>query len=209
MAKRIRPAGRLGKPRSCRILLANGNLQHIVKYAAPTHRLVREIARAFPSLTGGMDAGTRGVEAANVGTRVGYLQGTRFTEVCHRLQRSATWLTKRIRRFRAEGWAGLAARPRWPHRFRTPTPAVLVARIVAVRRELEAHQTRPTRFRGVGAAEIQELLRLEQRDLPSVSTIERVLRRHHVRPKRARRRGGVQPYPHPRARPPAICSRPT
>ena len=131
-----------------------------------------------------------------------YRQGVGFTEICRRLRRSETWLAKWIRRFRREGWSGLVDRPRRPHQFRATTPDAVVTRILALRRELEAHHTRRTRFRGVGAAEIQELLRLERRPLPSVSTIERVLRRHHVRPHRTRRHGGAQPYPHPRARQP-------
>lgn len=131
-----------------------------------------------------------------------YGQGTRFTEICRRLRKSDAWLSKWIRRFRTGGWAGLASRSRRPHRVRAPTPPGLVARILALRRELEAHRTRRTRFRGVGAAELQELLHTERHRVPSISTIERVLRRHQIRPHRARRRAGAQPYPHPRARRP-------
>jgi hypothetical protein len=54
----------------------------------------------------------------------------------------------------------------------------------------------------VGANEIQDLLQLKRRHVPSLSTIERILRRHQVQPQRARRHGGGQPYPWPRARRP-------
>jgi len=129
-----------------------------------------------------------------------YEQGTPFTAICERLRRSRRWLAKWLRRFRQGGWASLADRSRRPHQVRCPTPAALARRILMLRHELEAHRTRRTRFRGVGAAEIQELLRLEGlRHPPGVSTIERVLRRHHVRPHRAHRYRRAQPYPHPRA----------
>ena len=128
-----------------------------------------------------------------------YQQGTPFTAICQRLQRSHRWLAKWLRRFQTAGWTALVDRSRRPRRFRAATPPVSGQRILALRAELERHRTRRTRFRGVGASEIQELLQLERRQVPSLSTIERVLRRHHVRPQRARRHGGGQAYPWPRA----------
>lgn len=128
-----------------------------------------------------------------------YEHGTATTAICQQLQRSRRWLAKWLHRFRTGGWNGLAEQSRRPHRFRQWTPAHVMARILALRQELETHRTRRTRFRGVGASEIQELLQLEQRRVPSISTIERVLRRHQVRPHRAQRHGGGQPYPWPRA----------
>ena len=128
-----------------------------------------------------------------------YQHGTRFTTICQRLGRSHQWLSRWLRRFRTGGRAALGDRSRRPHHVRAETPQAFVQRILAIRVELEQHRTRRTRFRGVGASEIQELLELEGRRVPSLSTIERVLRRHHVRPQRAKRHGGGQPYPWPRA----------
>jgi transposase len=128
-----------------------------------------------------------------------YRHDTPFTAICRRLQRSHRWLSKWLKRFHQGGRAALVERSRRPQRLRAPTPVTLVARILALRRELETHRTRRTRFRGVGANEVQELLQLERRRVPSLSTIERILRRHHVQPQRARRQGGGQPYPWPRA----------
>lgn len=126
-------------------------------------------------------------------------RGTPFTAICQRLQRSHRWLSKWLKRFQGGGRAALVDCSRRPHRLRAGTPLALVQRIVALRHELEIHRTRRTRFRGVGANEIQDVLQLERRRVPSLSTIERILRRHHVRPQRARRHGGGQPYPWPRA----------
>ena len=128
-----------------------------------------------------------------------YEHGTAVAAICQRLRRSRQWCAKWLRRFRAGGWGALADRSRRPRHVRAPTPQRLIQRILALRVELEHHRTRRTRFRGVGASEIQDLLQLERRRVPGLSTIERVLRRHHVRPRRAQRHGGGQPYPWPRA----------
>lgn len=128
-----------------------------------------------------------------------YQHGTPFTTICQRLGRSRQWLSRWLRRFRTGGWAELVDRSRRPHHVRAATSQASVQRILAIRVELEQHRTRRSRFRGVGASEIQELLQLERRRVSSLSTIERVLRRYHVRPQRARRHGGGQPYPWPRA----------
>ncbi len=125
-------------------------------------------------------------------------RGLGFAKICRRLSRSKGWLSKWLRRFAADGHAGLHDHSRRPRRIRSATPAHVVARILALRVELERHRTRRTRYRGVGALEIQELLRLERRRVPSLSTIGRLLRRHHVPRQRARREGGSPPYPTPR-----------
>ncbi len=128
-----------------------------------------------------------------------YRKGVRFTEICQRLSRSEPWLAKWIHRFKSDGAAGLVDRSRRPHRCRARISAAMIGNILALRRELEQHRTQRTRFRGVGASDIQDVLQLKHQRVPGLSTIERVLRRHHVRPQRARRHGGGQPYPWPRA----------
>ena len=126
-------------------------------------------------------------------------KGISFTTICRRLRRSKGWLSKWLHRFLTNGWTGLRGRSRRPRCVRAAAPLRVVQRILAIRAELEARRTRRTRFRGVGALEIQELLRQERRRVVSLSTIERILRRHRVPPWRARRQGGGQPYPTPRA----------
>ena len=127
-------------------------------------------------------------------------EGVSYTTICARLGRSRPWLAKWLARFKAEGWAGLRSRSRRPHRVRRPLPGKLTARIVALRSELEAQQTLRSRYRGVGAIEIQELLRVERRrPLPSLRTIERVLHGHGCGRRPRSRPGGSAPYPAPRA----------
>jgi len=126
--------------------------------------------------------------------------GVPFSEICRRLRRSRGWLSKWLHRFRSSRWAGLRTQSRRPRRIPRRSSRAVVARIVGLRAELEAHRTRRTRYRGVGAAEIQDLLRAERRTrVPSLSTIERVLRREGVGRAPRRRHGSGQPYPRPRA----------
>ena len=83
-------------------------------------------------------------------------------------------------------------------------PRHVVAAILELREELEAHRTRRSRFSGIGAEAIRlELERCHLRPLPSVRTIERMLQRHgYPRKVGLRRHGGGEPYPAPRARDP-------
>lgn len=129
-----------------------------------------------------------------------YRSGVPYTTICARLRRSRPWLAKWVARFKAQGWPGLTSRSRRPQRLRCCLPPPVAARIVALRSELEAHQTRRSRYRGVGALEIQELLRTERRrPLPSLRTIERVLCAHGCGRRRRAHPGGSPPYPAPRA----------
>lgn len=104
-----------------------------------------------------------------------YRQGVPFGNICDRIGRSATWLAKWISRFEAERWSGLQDRSRRPHRLRAVTPDAIVRRVLALRSELEA---RHARNGGVGAGAIQRKLQREVSSVPSISTIERILRRY-------------------------------
>lgn len=127
-------------------------------------------------------------------------QGVSYTTICRRLHRSRPWLAKWVKRARADPERGLEDRTRRPKRIRRCVSSKLVKRIVALRKELEAHGTRRSRYRGIGAMEIQELLRQERRRrLPSVSSIERVLRAHGCPRAGTRTTGSRQPYPRLRA----------
>jgi transposase len=129
-------------------------------------------------------------------------EGLGFEVILQRLGRGRSWLSKWLRRYREEGWAGLRSRSRAPQRQPRRTPERVVARVAEIREELEQSQTRRSRFAGVGAEVVQlELQRRRIHPLPSLSTIERILRQHGY-PKRVarRRKGGSEPYPTPRIR---------
>jgi transposase len=104
-----------------------------------------------------------------------YLRDVPFTEICLRLDRHSSWLTKWLKRFREEGWDGLHERSRRPHRFRAQTSPRVVDEVLAIRSTLESFQDRDV---AIGAAAIQRILRRRHRRVPSVSTIERILRRN-------------------------------
>jgi transposase len=103
-----------------------------------------------------------------------YLRGMRFTEICDRLDRHSTWLSKWLKRYREGGWEGLRDRSRRPHRVRAQTPDAIVSEILALRRLLESFHDREV---AVGAEAIRRVLLERHGDAPSISTIERVLRR--------------------------------
>jgi len=132
-------------------------------------------------------------------------QGVSFAQVLARLGRGRVWLAKWLRRFRESGWAGLKTQSRAPKRRPQSLPARVVAKVLALRVELQAHRTRASRFAGIGAEAIRlELERRRVRPLPGLRTIERILKQHGLSGRKtALRKGGGEPYPAPRARDPA------
>jgi transposase InsO family protein len=100
----------------------------------------------------------------------------------HGVHRS--WLYKLLRRYRAQGEAGLAPRSRRPHRSPTALPPEVTQEIVRLRADLLAQGL------DAGALTIQWHLERRLGRAPSVSSIVRVLRR----------RGLVVPQPHKRPR---------
>lgn len=128
--------------------------------------------------------------------------GVGFGVILVRLGRARSWLARWLRRYREEGWGGLRSRSRTPKRQSRRTPERVVSRVVEIRETLEQSRTRRARFAGIGAEVVHLELRHQRvRPLPSLSTIERILRRHGYPKRRPRRRkGGGEPYPAPRAR---------
>lgn len=130
-----------------------------------------------------------------------YEQGIPFTEIIRRLGRSREWLAKWLRRFREFGWAGLRDRSRAPHTRPRRLPKGVEQEILHWRQRLEQRTHRAWRFAGVGAEVIRDALhRHSVVPPPSISTIERVLRRHGY-PQRTPRQPArpTEPYPAPRA----------
>src|SRR5688572_28205502 len=104
-----------------------------------------------------------------------YTRGMRFSEICERLDRHSTWLAKWVKRYREEGRDGLRDRSRRPYRFRAQTAERMINEILVLRESLERF---PIHRIGIGATAIRRLLLRRHRRVPSVSTIERILRRH-------------------------------
>ena len=99
------------------------------------------------------------------------LEGRSAREVATAHGISKSWIYELIRRYRAGGYEALEPRSRRPRSCKHETPPEVVAAIVGLRGELEAQG------HDAGAETIAYHLAQRQRDIPSLSTIWRVLRR--------------------------------
>jgi transposase len=112
------------------------------------------------------------------------LEGRSVSELAraHGVHRS--WIYKLLGRYRAGGLQALEARSRRPRSCKHETPRAIVEAIIELRHELEAQGY------DAGAETIAYHLAERHKDVPSVSTIWRILRReglvlpeHHKRPR--------------------------
>jgi transposase InsO family protein len=110
------------------------------------------------------------------------LEGRSAREVARAHGISNTWIYELISRFKAGGYEALEPRSRRPHACKHETPREVVEAIVALRRELE------TQGHDAGAETIAYHLSQDIGDIPSLSTIWRILRREGlVVPQRQKR----------------------
>lgn len=112
------------------------------------------------------------------------LEGRSAREVARAHGISKTWIYELIKRYRAGGYQALEPRSRRPRSCRHETPREIVSAIVQLRRELESQG------HDAGAETIAYHLSLCQDigDIPSLSTIWRILRREGlVEPQRQKR----------------------
>jgi transposase InsO family protein len=99
------------------------------------------------------------------------LEGRSAREVARAHGISKTWIYELIRRYRAGGYEALEPRSRCPRSCKHQTPPYLVHAIKKLRAELEAQG------HDAGAETIAYHLARIHKDIPSVSTIWRILRR--------------------------------
>ena len=130
-----------------------------------------------------------------------YNKGIGFNEVLQRVQRSKGWLFKWLGRFKDQGMDGLRDKSRAPKRIRRSTPQHMVQKVLSIREELESHKTRRSAFSGIGAEAIHwELERRRFNNIPSISTISRILLNHgKTRKDKPKRNNSNQPYPYIKA----------
>lgn len=103
--------------------------------------------------------------------------GKTMTEVANNLSRSIGWVSKWYHRYLEEGWQGLHDRSRIPKSFPNRLPATVKQIICQTRRELEVEAALGTGLKYIGGRAVRTRLREKGiHPLPSVSTIERVLR---------------------------------
>jgi transposase InsO family protein len=112
------------------------------------------------------------------------LEGRSCREVARAHGVSKSWVAKLVARYRAGGYEAIAPRSKAPKRIPHRTSCELEDEIVALRKELSDLGV------DAGAETIQHHLGARREQVPSVSTIWRILRR----------RGFVTPQPHKRPR---------
>src|SRR4051794_4105341 len=100
------------------------------------------------------------------------LAGHRAGEVAKQLGISRQTVYKWIRRWRAEGEAGLADRSSRPHRMPRRTPRETVARIIAARRAHHAGPVRLAAIVGVAASTVGAVL--ARAGLPRLADVDRL-----------------------------------
>ena len=127
-----------------------------------------------------------------------YKEGYGFNKILQWVQRSKRWLSKWLKRFKEHGLKGLQDKSRAPKRIWRKTSEHMVKKILCVRKELESHRTRRSTFSGIGAEVIQwELKQRKLHNVPSISTIARILSRHgRITKGTPKRNGNDQPYPY-------------
>jgi len=103
--------------------------------------------------------------------------GYSTSKVAATLGRSPQWVRKWWRRYQASGWSGLVDHSRAPHHHPGQLPAALRAAVINARSELEAAAARGTGLKYIGGKAVRTQLKTKHvRPLPSVPTIERILR---------------------------------
>ena len=123
--------------------------------------------------------------------------GTPVTVIAGKLKRSVSWVYKWIAYHAQHLWTRFRSGSRAPHHHPSQTPAAVQRRVLRLRQHLVRHTAPDTRFAGRGARTIQHNYRKRYGPPPSLSTIQRILKRNqcitHTQPKRKRYR------PHPPA----------
>lgn len=123
--------------------------------------------------------------------------GVSAAETATALERSLSWVYKCQARFEVGGWSALGDHSRAPHTSPTQLPQKVRRVIRQTRSQLEAEAQQPDQLVYIGAPAIQGRLRSRQIDpLPSLSSIERELRRAGLtHPRRAQEQALIV-YPH-------------
>ena len=107
------------------------------------------------------------------------LQGDSPSRICRDLDRSRPWLYKWWDDYQHDPNTDFSDHSRAPQTSPQQTSTEMERAIVAIRQAREAGDTPQTQFGLIGSPTIRfELKRLGYKDLPSVSTIQRILAAH-------------------------------
>jgi transposase InsO family protein len=107
--------------------------------------------------------------------------GRSVHDVAGQLNRTPRWVRKWYKKFKEEGWRGLEDESRAPHKHGTRLPDSVRQAIAQARSELEAEAALGKGLKYVGSRAIRTRLKEKQiQPLPSLSSIERVLRERQM-----------------------------
>ena len=124
-----------------------------------------------------------------------YKAGVSVKTIAQKLKQSTSWVFKWIRHQAHHRWTRFRSASRAPHRRPTQTPSSVVRRILRLRQQLVRHKPRRLRFTGIGARTIQNEYHKQYGAAPSLSTLHRILQRHHLVTANRRRRNQYRPHP--------------
>ena len=124
-----------------------------------------------------------------------YKAGVSVKTIAQKLKQSTSWVYKWIRHHAHHRWTRFRSASRAPHRRPTQTPSSVARRILRLRQQLVRHKPRRWRFAGIGAHTIQNEYRQQYGTAPGLSTIHRILKRHHLVTPTRRRRNRYRPHP--------------
>jgi transposase len=123
-------------------------------------------------------------------------QGKTQKEVAQSLNHSTAWVAKWYKRFKRKGWQGLQEESRAPQNHGKRIDATVRAAICQARLEIEAEAALGAGLKYKGAQAIRTRLKQKVKPLPSVPTIERVLREAGLTQPKARAAEPEIVYPH-------------
>lgn len=126
-----------------------------------------------------------------------YRSGTPAAEVARQLHRSRSWVYKWVHYRALHPWTRFRSAPRASHHHPNQLSVRNQQRIVRLRQLLMRHRQPRLRFASVGARRLQhEWRRRYQEPAPSVSTIQRVLKRYQLTTQALRKcRHAYRPHP--------------
>jgi hypothetical protein len=108
-----------------------------------------------------------------------HLQGERRCDICRALGRSWRWFDKWWGEYRRSRNTDFSDHSRAPHLSPHQTSAKTTQMIIAIRKAHESGRTANTKFSLIGSRTIQaDLVRLDNDEIPSSSTIQRFLAQH-------------------------------
>jgi transposase len=124
-----------------------------------------------------------------------YRSGIPVKVIAGRLKQSVSWVYKWITYQARHLWTRFRSGSRAPQHHANQTPRMVEQRVLHLRQHLSRHRSPETRFAGVGARTIQREYRKRYGAPPSLSNIQRILKRHHCTLPSPRQHKRYRPHP--------------